>query len=79
MKELNNAVKYLKVEVETIKKTQMEATLEIVNLGKMLGITNVSITNKMQKAEETISGVEDTLENIGTTVKENSRHKKLLT
>jgi hypothetical protein len=29
MKELNKAVQYLKVEVETIKKTQMEANLEI--------------------------------------------------
>ena len=50
------------------------------NLGKRSGITNVSITNRIQeKEEERISGVEDTIEEIDTTVKENSKHKKLLT
>ena len=34
------------MEVETIKKTQMEANLEMENLGKRSGITAVSITNK---------------------------------
>ena len=34
MKELNKAIRYLKVEVETIKKTQIEANLEMENLAK---------------------------------------------
>ena len=34
MKELNKAIRYLKVEVETVKKTQIEANLEMENLGK---------------------------------------------
>jgi hypothetical protein len=44
------------VEVETIKKTQMEANLEIENLGKRSGITDVSITNRIQAIEERITG-----------------------
>ena len=79
MKELNKVIQDLKVEVETIKKTQMEANLEMENLGKRSGITDVSITNRIQEIEERISGVEDTVEEIDTTVKENSKHKKLLT
>jgi cell fate (sporulation/competence/biofilm development) regulator YmcA (YheA/YmcA/DUF963 family) len=76
---LNKSVQDLKEEVETIKKTQREANLEMENLGKRSGITNVSITNRIQEIEERISDVEDTLEEIETTVKENSKHKKLLT
>jgi hypothetical protein len=34
VKELNKAVQDLKIEVETIKKTQIGATLKIENLGK---------------------------------------------
>jgi predicted nucleic acid-binding Zn-ribbon protein len=71
-KELNKAIQDLKVEVETIKKTQMETYLEMENLGKKL--TDVSFTNKIQQIEERISGVEDTVEEIDTTVKKNSKH-----
>ena len=67
------------MEVETIKKTQMEANLETENLGKRSGITDVSITNRIQEMEERISGIEDAVEEIDTTVKENSKHKNLLT
>jgi hypothetical protein len=68
------------VEVETIKLTQMEAknVLEMENLGKWSGITDVSITNRTQEIEERISGLEDTEEEIDPTLKENSKHKKLL-
>jgi uncharacterized coiled-coil protein SlyX len=79
VKELNKAAQDLKVEVEKIKKMQIEANLEMENLGKRSGITYVSITNRMQETEERISGVEDTIEEIDTTVKEHSKHKKLLT
>ena len=73
MKELNKEIQDLKVEVETIKRTQMEANLDMKNLGKRSGITDVSITNRM--IEERISSVEDMIEEIGITVKENSKHK----
>ena len=59
-----------------MKKAQMEAKLEKDNLRKRSRITEVSITNRKQEIEERISGVEDTVEDIGTTVKENSKHKK---
>ena len=75
MKELNKVFQELKVEVETIKKTQMEANLEMENLGKRSGIIDVRITNRIQEIKEQISGVEDIVEKIDTTVKENSKHK----
>jgi hypothetical protein len=56
VKELNKTVQDLKVEVEITKKSQMEATLEIENLGKRSGITDVSITNRIQEIEKRISG-----------------------
>jgi hypothetical protein len=51
VKELSKAVQVLKVEVYTIKDTQMEANLEMENLGKRSRITNVSITNRIQEIE----------------------------
>jgi hypothetical protein len=74
MKELNKVIQDLKVEVEAIKKTQMETNLEMENLGKRSGITDVSISNRIQDTEVRISGVEDMVEEIDTTVKENSKH-----
>ena len=79
MKELNKVIQNLKVEVETIKTTQMEANLELENLGKRSGIIDVSITNRIQEIEERILGVEDMVEDTDTTVKENWKHKNLLT
>jgi recombinational DNA repair protein RecR len=74
---MNKTIQDLKMEIETIKKSQRETTLEIENLGKRSGVINSSITNRIQ--EESISGAEDSIENIDTTVKENARCKKLLT
>ena len=79
MKELNKTIQDLKVEIETIKKSQRETTLEIGNLGKRSGVIDASITNRIQEIERRISGAEDTKENIDTTVKENPKCKKLLT
>jgi predicted RNase H-like nuclease (RuvC/YqgF family) len=79
VKELNKEIQDLKVDVETIKKTQMEANQEMENLGKRSGITDVSIANRIQETENKISDVEDTVEETDTTVKDNSKHKKLLT
>jgi uncharacterized coiled-coil protein SlyX len=49
------------------------------NLGKRSGATDASITNRIQEIEERTSGIEDTIENIDTSVKENSKFKKLPT
>ena len=79
MKELNKTMQDLKVEVETIKKSQREAILDLENLGKKSGVMDASIDNRIQEVEERISGAEDTIENIDTTVKENEKCKHLLT
>jgi prefoldin subunit 5 len=50
--ELNKTIQDLKWEVETIKKTQNETTLEIETLGKKSGTIDVSISNRMQEMEE---------------------------
>ena len=67
------------MEVETIKKSQRETTLELENLGKRSGVIDASITNTIQEIEERISGAEDSIENIGTTIKDNTKRKKILT
>jgi predicted nucleic acid-binding Zn-ribbon protein len=77
VKELNKTIHNLKMEIETIKKSQRETTLEIENLGKRLGVIDASITNRIQEIEEGISGAEDIIENIDTTAKEKAKCKKL--
>jgi septal ring factor EnvC (AmiA/AmiB activator) len=79
VKELNKTIQNLKMEVESIKKSQRETTLEIENRGKKSGAIDASITNRIQGIEEIISGIEDTIENIDKTIKENVKCKKLLT
>jgi predicted nucleic acid-binding Zn-ribbon protein len=77
--ELNKAIQDLKMEVETIKKTQREKSLEIETLGKKSGTIDASISNRIQEMEERISDVEDSIENMDTTIKENAKCKKILT
>jgi predicted nucleic acid-binding Zn-ribbon protein len=79
MMEIGKTILDLKKEVDTIKKTQSEATLEIETLGKKSGTIDVSISNRIQEIEERISGAEDSIENICTTIKENMKSKKILT
>jgi hypothetical protein len=67
------------MEIETIKKSQKEITLEIEKLRKRSGLIDGSITNRIQQTEERISGVKDMIENIEPTVKENAKFRKLLT
>jgi hypothetical protein len=67
------------MEIETIKKSQRETTLELENLGKRSEVIDASITNRIQKTEKRISVAEDNTENIDTTVKENTKSRKLLT
>ena len=52
------------MEIETIKKSQRETTLELENLGKRSGVIDASIINRIQEIEDRISGAEDTTENI---------------
>ena len=77
--EMNKTILNLKREVDTIKKTQREATLAIETLGKKSGTIDASISNRIQEMEERISDAEDSIENIGTTIKENTKMKGILT
>jgi hypothetical protein len=47
VKELNKIVQDLKLEIESLKKTQRETALEMENLGKRTGVTDGSITNRI--------------------------------
>ena len=67
------------MEIETLKKSQRETALEIENLGKRSGVTDASITNRIQEIQERILDAEDTIENIDTTVKESAKCKNFLT
>jgi hypothetical protein len=49
VKEINKIIQDLKLEIETIKKSQRETTLEMENLGKTSGVIDVSITNRIQE------------------------------
>jgi uncharacterized coiled-coil protein SlyX len=53
--------------------------LEIETLGKKNRTIDASISNRIQEMEERISGAEDSIENISTTLKENTKCKKILT
>ena len=47
------------------------------NLGKLSGAKHPSITNRIQKMEDKISGVEDTIEEIDSLVKKKKKTKFL--
>jgi predicted nucleic acid-binding Zn-ribbon protein len=71
--EMNKTILDLKSEVDTIKKPEKEATLEIETLGKKSGTIDASISNRIQEMKERISGAEDSIDNISTTIKENAK------
>jgi phage shock protein A len=65
VKELNKSIQDLKMDMET--------SLEMENLGKKSQVTNASINNRIQEIEERTSGIENTIEDSDTTVKENTK------
>jgi hypothetical protein len=75
-KEMNKTIQDLKMEIETMKKIQRETALELENPGKIPGVIDASITNRIQEIEVRISGAEDTIENIDTKVKEMQNAKR---
>ena len=72
---MNKTVQDLKMEIEAIKKTQTEGILEMENLGKETETTEESITHIIQDMAERISGIKDTIEEIDTLVKQNTKSK----
>jgi hypothetical protein len=67
------------MEVDTIKKTQRETTLEIKILAKKSGPIDASISNRIQEMEERISDAGDSIANMDKTIKENAKCEKILT
>jgi DNA-binding FrmR family transcriptional regulator len=67
------------MEIETINKSQRETSLEIEKLEKRSGVILTNKTSRIKEIEERISGAENTIEAIDTTVKENAKCKKILT
>ena len=76
---MNKIIQNLKVEEITIKKSQSKTSLEIESLGDNSWVIDASINSRIQEIEERVSGAEDTIENIDSTVKENAKCKKLVT
>ena len=66
------------MEVELLKKTKRETALEMENLGKRTGVIDTSITKRIQEIEEIISGAEDIIQDINTTIMESTNNKMLL-
>jgi prefoldin subunit 5 len=56
---LNKTIQDLKLEVETLKKTQRETTLEIEILWKKSGAIEATICKRIQEMEKRMSGTED--------------------
>ena len=73
VKELNKNAHNINVKIETTKKSQRETTQKIENLEK-----RAFTTNRIQEIKKRLSGIEDTIEVIDMTVKENTKCKKLL-
>jgi hypothetical protein len=71
---LNKTFQDLQVEVETIKKTQRETTLEIEILGKKAGNIDVSIAREYKRWKEKHLRCRRL-----HTIKENAKCKKVLT
>jgi hypothetical protein len=61
------------MERDTLKKTKRATTLKVENLGKRAGVTDASITNKIQETKKRKLDVEDTIENSDTKVEENTK------
>ena len=63
-KSLKETVQDLKVETETIQKTQTKVNLEVKKLEALIGISEASFTNRTQEMEERIPGTEDMTEEM---------------
>ena len=68
-KEMKKTIQDLKVEIESIKKTQTEGNLEMKNLETQMGTTKTSLANRIQEIDERISGIEEMIEEIDTSIK----------
>ena len=75
---MKKTIQNLKVEEITTKKSQSKTSLEIESLGDNSGVIDASINSRIQEIEERVSGAEDTIENMDSTVKDNAKCIKLV-
>ena len=69
LKEMNETVQDLKIEIKAIKKTKIEEILEMKNFEIQTGTTGADFANGIQELEERILNIEDMIEEIDTPVK----------
>jgi iron only hydrogenase large subunit-like protein len=75
VKELNKTFKSLKIDIESLKKTQSKAALAIENIGKRTGVT-MQASPTEYKVVMIISAVEDNIQDIKTKVKKNTKKQE---
>lgn len=75
VKEINKNVQELKIELEAIDKYNLRESQRQKTQGKEQEL----LTNRIQKMKERISGIENTIEEMDTLVKENAKSKKFMT
>ena len=74
--EWNEENSYNKMEIESTKKTQFWVKQKMKNLESQTKTSKVKLTNRVQEMEERISGIEDKIEEMDTSVKQNVKYKK---
>jgi hypothetical protein len=77
--ELNKTIQDLKVGSRNNKENSKGDNSGDRTLGKKSGTIAANISNRIQEMEERISGAEDSTGNVGTTIKESAKSKKILT
>lgn len=77
-REVNKMVQELKIEIETVNKTKIEAIPLMETLRKNRNTTDKGITSRMQEMEERIFLLENTMEEIGRLIKEKAKSKKFM-
>ena len=66
---MNKSTQCLKMEIESVKETQIEGNLEMKNWGSWTRDSEASLSNRIQEVEEKTSGIEDKMEEIETSQK----------
>ena len=69
----NKMIWILKMELEATNSTKMEATLAKEILIKGTGTTDPNITKRIKEVEESISAIEDSIEEMDTLINENAK------
>lgn len=70
---MKKAVQDMKVKIEWIKKTQTKVKLEMKNLGTQTRTSRAILTSRIKDMKGRFSGIEDKVEEMDISVKENVR------